>query len=92
LPHGQAPDDWFDISSDREELIDPSMPLTVAEHRLHEQTFDEWMGAVGGDVETHDRASLDETIRYWRTEQAAGEGYYGDEHEMPSSRTINSPD
>lgn len=28
--------------------------------------------------------SIDETIRYWRNEQAAGESYYGDENEAAS--------
>ena len=85
LPNGYAPDDWLNPGIDHEELFDPNMALAKVAEKLHEQTFDDWKPhGVWEEIEAHDRASIDETIRYWRNEQAAGESYYGDENEAAS--------
>ncbi len=61
------------------------MALAEVAEKLHEQTFDDWkQHGVWEEIEAHDRASIDETIRYWRNEQVAGKSYYGDENEAAS--------
>ena len=82
LPNGYDSDDWFNPGIDHEELFDPNMALAEVAEKLHEQTFDDWkQHGVWEEIEAHDRASIDETILYWRNERAAGESYYGDENE-----------
>ena len=84
LPKGMDPDDWFNVGIDHEELFDPNMSSDEVASKLHEQTFDDWMHSDGSESQAHDRLSIDETIQYWRDEQAAGESYYGDENEVVS--------
>ena len=85
LPHGYNPSEWFNPCIDYEELIDPDMPLVEVADKLHEQTFDDWAHSDCWEVKAHDRTSIDETIRYWRNEQAVGAGYYGEENEVTNA-------
>tara|TARA_A100001391_G_scaffold158059_1_gene116346 strand:- start:285 stop:833 length:549 start_codon:yes stop_codon:yes gene_type:complete len=76
LPVNQDPGGWPIIDWDR------NAPIAQVVEALHELTFDDW-GDLGDnpEVESHDRDSLDEMIRYWRKEQRADAGYYGEENE-----------
>lgn len=63
------------------ELSDPHMPHEKAARLLQEQMFDEWRQGDLSEITFYDRAEVAELIAYWRSEQAAGESYYGQEHE-----------
>lgn len=82
LPGGCNPLDWFNPFTDVEELFDPNMPIAEVERMLQEQTFDDWKESYVVEIDYHDRASLEEAIAYERGNQAAGQGYYGDENEV----------
>ncbi|MGM9480288.1 hypothetical protein ACS5PN_03750 [Roseateles sp. NT4] len=82
LPDGQDPGEWFSPGSDHVELIDPHLPRAAVEAQLLWETFDSWVDAYPSDIQAHDAAGVDKTIAYWRAEQAAGQGYYGDENEQ----------
>lgn len=90
IPGGCSPTDWFNPFSDADSLFDKEMPLAEVELALQEQTFDDWKESDTGELEYHDRESIEATISYWRKEQADGQGYYGDENvvsrEKPSGR------
>ncbi len=81
LPGGIELHDWFGDLLERDELHDPNMPSFEAARRLHEQTFDDWRLSDVWEIEAHDSEGMDETVRYWRREQANGQSYYGDESE-----------
>jgi len=72
--------DWANPSMDYEELIDPKMPIAEVEQTLQVQTFDAGMGSDLDGIEFHDRTSIEEAIAYLCGEQAAGQGYHGDEN------------
>lgn len=80
LPKGYDADEWFSPFNEQEELFDPSMPAAEVAAILHEQTFAEWQDGNEREVVAHDRASIAETIDYWRNERSSGQGYYGDEN------------
>lgn len=82
LPGGFNPLDWFNPTIHHEELFDPSMPIAAVESKLLEQTFDDWKASDVYEIEYHDQVSIEETIAYWRGEQADQQGYYGDENEV----------
>lgn len=67
-------------SGEYESLYDPGIEIEVVARLLHERVFDEWQSEEFGEVRAHDRDSIDETIRYWKSERAAANGYYGDEN------------
>ena len=79
LPDGCDPSDWFRRS--HEELSDPNMSIAEVEKTLQEQMFEE-SSELGEEIQYCDRASIEETIAYWRGEQAAGQDYYGRENEV----------
>lgn len=81
LPGGCDPLDWFNPFMEHEELIDPKMPIADVEQTLQERTFDDWKESDVCEIDYHDRTSIEEAITYWRDEQAAGQGYKGDENE-----------
>ncbi|MFT0137710.1 hypothetical protein ACEK07_07800 [Alcanivoracaceae bacterium MT1] len=76
LPANQDPYGWPILA------WDGHAPVAEVVEALHGLTFDDW-GALedNPEIRSHDRDSLDEMIHYWRQEQAAGEGYYGEENE-----------
>jgi len=78
---GKTPTSGFPPGSDHAELFDPNLPRVAVEQQLQWETFDAWVDAYPSDIQSHDAASVDETIAYWRSEKAAGESYYGDENE-----------
>lgn len=81
IPDGMDQANWFETKSSREELIDPSMPLSQVVSTLFEQTFDDWK-SLDWEVQSHDADSIDAMIAYWKAEQAKGEDYYGFENEQ----------
>jgi len=83
LPNGCDPLDWFDMGN-YEELFDPKMPIVEVERMLQEQTFNDWKDSDVNEIQYHDRTSVEETIAYWRGQQAAGQEYYGDENVIAS--------
>lgn len=81
IPGGCDPLDWFNPCIHHEELFDPNMPIVQVEKTLQEQTFDDWKQSDVYEIEYHDRESIANAIAYWRDEQSAGRGYYGEENE-----------
>ncbi|HHZ8195730.1 TPA: hypothetical protein ACWMEF_005762 [Pseudomonas aeruginosa] len=71
-------------NTQHEEICDPHMPADQVAVKLQEQTFDDWKESDVDQVAYHDRASVVETIRYWRTEKKEGRDYYGSENERES--------
>lgn len=67
---------------DREELIDPNMPVLEVEKILLEHIFESLYCGNCGEFASHDRASIEETIAYWREEEAIGRGCYGNEDQV----------
>ncbi|MBH3742910.1 hypothetical protein I5M04_32455, partial [Pseudomonas aeruginosa] len=84
LPRGYDKDTWFNPAIQHEEICDPHMPADQVAVKLQEQTFDDWKESDVDQVAYHDRASVVETIRYWRTEKKEGRDYYGSENERES--------
>ena len=81
IPGGCDPLDCFNPCIHHEELFDPNMPIVQVEKTLQEQTFDDWKQSDVYEIEYHDRESIANAIAYWRDEQSAGRGYYGEENE-----------
>lgn len=79
LPNDIDPLYWFSTKSI--EIRDPNIPLNSIRKIMQELTFDDWKDSDVEEVEFHDGQSIEETITYWRAEQAAGQSYYGDENE-----------
>lgn len=71
----------FSYDSSSEELSDQSMPIAEVERTLQEQIFDEWKMSDVDSIKFHDRDSIKEEIAYWRSDQADGRVYYGEENE-----------
>lgn len=76
LPESRDPSEWFGQCSEIIELIDPSLPVAEVERILQEQTFDDWSRMADEEVTYHDRASVEQTIAYWRGEKDAGRESY----------------
>lgn len=77
LPHGYDQSEWFSSFSDADELFDYDMPIAQVTRMLQEKTFDDWKASDVGELQYHDRDSIDAEIDYWRQEQQTGQGYYG---------------
>lgn len=88
LPRGYDPDTWFNPAIPHEELFDPDMPKAEVERQLQEQTFDDWKQSDFDQLGYHDRASIQETIAYWRREEEAGCDYYGRENERAPAYAV----
>ncbi|NKF91933.1 hypothetical protein GO286_04215 [Ralstonia solanacearum] len=72
--------DWLGLSVDAE-LIDPATTAAEVAESMQQLTYDAWATADSTDIAVMDAAGVDDEIAYWRAEQAAGEGYYGEENE-----------
>lgn len=84
LPNGIEQYDWFsDFGDNKEELIDPNLPLAEVVQTLQEQTFDDWKEQSDRDLYCFDENGVSEDIAYWRNEQKNGDDYYGKENENP---------
>lgn len=81
LPHDCDHWDWF-RSNQGFELIDPNMPIQEVKHKLQEETFNDWKVTDTGEIDYHDRVSLEAMMTYWRDERAQGEDYYGRENQL----------
>lgn len=88
LPHDSSRSEWLPNSP---EITDPEIPMEVAEKMLQEQTFDDWK-VYAGEIQYHDRASIEATIADWRNEQASGEDYYGLENESTAPKALQATD
>lgn len=86
VPDSSDVNEWFGVGNSAEELIDSAMSVELAIVKLCEQTFDEWGHQDMWELETHTPESVQETIDYWRKEQAQGEDYYGRENESPADK------
>jgi hypothetical protein len=71
-----------------DEITDPCLTLQEVEEKFQVQIFESLKGpyACGNDIETFDRAAVDEHIGYWLDERSCGHDYYGSENEQPSHR------
>ncbi|MFL7983171.1 hypothetical protein [Xanthomonas vasicola] len=77
--------EWF---SNSPEIIDHTLQAKDAAVLLQEMTFDDWHGGEC-DIKLMDASDVDDEITYWRDEKAAGESYYGNEHEGRSKNLSN---
>lgn len=81
VPNGMDVGNWFGAFSDAVELWDPKLPIETVTTQLCEDTFEEWAIQDFWELGTHTPDSLEKDIAYWKAEKAAGEDYYGREHE-----------
>lgn len=81
LPNGLERHEWWNPAIHGKELLDRNMNPAEAARRLHEHTFDDWMESDSWELDIGGPDEIEDTIQYWRNEQANGESYYGDENE-----------